>query len=380
MNEIELSIVLPCLNEEKTLHVCLTKASDSISKLNLEGEIIVADNGSTDSSLKIAEQFGAKIVNVAVKGYGAALIEGIKSAKGKYIIMGDSDDSYALDQLEEFISKLREGNDLVMGNRFKGGIEKGAMPWLHKYVGNPLLSFIGRLFFKVPIHDFHCGLRGFKRDAILKLNLISTGMEFASEMIVKAALSNLKITEVPTKLKPDGRDRAPHLRTWRDGWRHLIFLLASSPRWLFLYPGIFLFTLGTLGMILTSSGEVHIFNLNLNLNSFLVFTSLVLAGAQTILMGLIARVFASEHGFLPVSKEFSFFEKYFTLERGITLGLFLIFSSGIWFVKLISDWTGTKFNNFDLYTSVRISATLLLALVLGFQILFASFFASLMKA
>jgi len=233
----EVSVVMPCLNEALTLRVCIEKATRNLSAQGIAHEIVIADNGSTDGSQQIARDAGARVIDIPIKGYGAAIMGGIHAARGRFVIMGDSDDSYDMANLHPFVEALRKGPQLVMGNRFAGGIEKGAMPFLHKYLGNPVLSFLGRLMFKSPLRDFHCGLRGFERQAILDLNLRTTGMEFASEMIVKSTLNGLRITEIPTTLSPDGRDRRPHLRTWRDGWRHLRFLLLYSPRWLFLIPG-----------------------------------------------------------------------------------------------------------------------------------------------
>ncbi|MSX34697.1 MAG: glycosyltransferase, partial [Actinobacteria bacterium] len=241
---MELSVVLPCLNEAETLAVCIRKARASMNELGIDGEVVIADNGSTDGSQDIARSEGARVVDVPTRGYGAALIAGITDAKGTFVIMGDADDSYDLSNLGPFIEALRGGAELVMGNRFAGGIAPGAMPALHRYLGNPVLTAVGRVLFRSPVKDFHCGLRGFRRDAILELDLRTTGMEFASEMVVKATLNKLTIVEVPTTLSPDGRSRPPHLRTWRDGWRHLRFLLLYSPKWLFLYPGIVVFLLG----------------------------------------------------------------------------------------------------------------------------------------
>ncbi|MCL4824927.1 MAG: glycosyltransferase family 2 protein, partial [Anaerolineales bacterium] len=243
---IELSIVLPCLNEERTVGLCIQKAQNFLKENNIAGEVIVADNGSTDRSIEISEAAGARVVNVAEKGYGNALRGGFAAARGKFIIMADADDSYDLSNLMPFVEQLRAGYDLVMGNRFLGGIKKGAMPWHHRYIGNPILSFIGRLFFHSPARDFHCGLRGFTKSAIEQMNLQTAGMELASEIVIKASLLDMKVCEVPTTLSPDGRDRPPHLRSFRDGWRHLRFLLVYSPTWLFLYPGLFLVCIGGL--------------------------------------------------------------------------------------------------------------------------------------
>jgi glycosyltransferase involved in cell wall biosynthesis len=324
---MKLTILLPCLNEAETIATCVEKSIISLNRLKVTGEVLVVDNGSTDGSQQIAVSAGARVVESDVKGYGAALIKGIADAKSEFVIMGDSDDSYALDELSLFLSSLEAGSDLVIGNRFAGGIHPGAMPWLHKYLGNPVLSWIGRLFFKISIGDFHCGLRGFKLSKVRDLNLRSTGMEFASEMIVKASLSGFKIDEVPTTLMPDGRSRPPHLRTWRDGCRNLIFLLAASHRWLFLYPGTFLFLIGCLGMLATIRGPISIIGLEFSLNSFFIFIGLALAGIQTLYFGILARIFSSKYGLLPKTSSISRFESKFTLERGIALGLFLVTSS-----------------------------------------------------
>src|SRR6267154_1346802 len=258
--DMELSVVMPCLNEKATVGVCVKKALNAMERHGIRGEVIVADNGSTDGSREIAAQFGARVVPIEARGYGSALRGGITAARGRFVLMGDADDSYDFSQLDLFVGKLREGNDLVMGNRFQGGILPGAMPPLHRYLGNPVLTGIGRLFFKSPVGDFHCGLRAFRRDAIERLDLRTHGMEFASEMVVKATAFGLRVTEIPTTLSPDGRDRAPHLRTWRDGWRHLRFLLLYSPRWLFLYPGMALFVLGAVVSTLLLPGPVMIGN------------------------------------------------------------------------------------------------------------------------
>ena len=238
MADLELTILMPCLNEAETLAICVRQAVAAIEASGVAGEVVVADNGSTDGSQEIARAEGARVVDVPTRGYGAALIAGIEAARGKYVMMADADASYHFEHLPRFLPRLDEGYDLVMGNRFAGAIERGAMPPLHKYIGNPILSAVGRIFFSIPVRDFHCGLRAFRRDRILGLNLRTTGMEFASEMVVKSGLAGLRMTEVPTTLSPDGRSRPPHLRSWRDGWRHLRFLLLYSPRWLFFYPGL----------------------------------------------------------------------------------------------------------------------------------------------
>ncbi len=377
---MKISVLLPCLNESETLLICLKKAKQSLEALDLEGEIIVADNGSTDGSQDIAKSFGANVVDVAEKGYGAALLGGIACANGDFIIMSDADDSYSLDNLGPFVEQLTEGSDLVMGNRFLGGISPGAMPWLHRYVGNPVLSLLGRVLFHVPIGDFHCGLRAFRTDSIRSLNLKSTGMEFASEMVVKASLYGLKITEVPTTLKPDGRSRAPHLRTWRDGWRHLVFLLAASPRYLFLYPGIFLSSLGLLGILATSRGPFNIGQIQLDLNSFLFSIGLLLVGTQTVFFGILARIFSTNFGTLPPSKSVNKFADKFTLERGIVLGILLLLSSIVGTLSLLGNWNGNSLGGgIDRDSALRVSGFIVLTSAVGIQTLFASFFASMLQ-
>ena len=303
-SEILLTILMPCLNEAETLAVCIRKAKGFLKKSGLKGEVLIADNGSTDGSQSIAQKEGARLVKIKHKGYGNALIGGIEAAEGKYIIMGDADDSYDFKDLGQFVEKLEQGYDLVMGNRFKGGIRKGAMPPLHKYLGNPVLSGIGKLFFRSPINDFHSGLRGFKRDAILSLDLQTTGMEYASEMVVKATLNKLKITEVPVVLYPDGRSRPPHLRSWRDGWRHLRFLLLYSPKWLFFYPGISFMLLGFISMAILSMGPVNLFNLNFDVNTMMFTGISILLGFTISSLGLFTTIFAINNALLPAPTKF----------------------------------------------------------------------------
>lgn len=295
----ELTILMPCLNEAETLNVCIQKARKFLDDHHVEGEILIADNGSTDGSQEIALRGGARVVAVERKGYGSALIAGCKAAQGKYVIMGDADDSYDFVNLMPFVEKLREGYELVMGNRFAGGIEDGAMPWLHRYIGNPVLSFIGRVFFKSWINDFHCGLRGYNRASIMKLGLKTTGMEYASEMVVMAELNHLKITQVPTTLKKDGRSRAPHLRSFRDGWRHLKFLFMYAPNWLFLYPGILLLLIGGAGSVALLFGQMHFFNKVFSIHTLLYCMFFLLIGFNIIDMFLIVKIYAYNHHFIP---------------------------------------------------------------------------------
>jgi glycosyltransferase involved in cell wall biosynthesis len=376
---MKITVLLPCLNEAETIEIVIKKAQVSLNELCSGGEILVADNGSTDGSQEIAISCGARVISVPTKGYGAALLAGIKECNTDYIIMGDADDSYAFDDLSQFVNALTEGNHLVIGNRFQGGIQSGAMPWLHKYLGNPVLSWIGRLFFKVPIGDFHCGLRAFRTETIRSLNLKSTGMEFASEMIVKASLNGLKIAEVPTTLKPDGRSRAPHLRTWRDGWRHLVFLLAASPRWLFLYPGMILSILGLIGTTLTSQGPVNFGQIELDLNSYLFSIGLVMVGTQTVFFGILARIFSTNFGTLPPSKSVAKFADNFSLERGIVLGILLLLASLVGAFGLLGHWRGDSFVGLDRDSALRVSGLVVLTSGVGIQTLFASFFASMLQ-
>ncbi len=373
----ELSIVMPCLNEAETLAICIRKAKQFLEKANVSGEVIIADNGSTDGSQKIAEENGARVIPVPVKGYGAALIGGINGAQGKYIIMGDADDSYDFSSLSAFIEKLREGYELVMGNRFKGGIMPNAMPPLHKYLGNPVLSGIGRLFFKTPIGDFHCGLRGFSKEAILKLDLHTSGMEFASEMVVKATLHKLKITEVPIILHKDGRSRPPHLRSWRDGWRHLRFLLMYSPRWLFLYPGIFMILIGIITTGLLLPAPLVIRGITFDIHTLLLANVLIILGTQIVAFALLAKQYAIKHQLLPKHTNFiSLFDK-ISLEAYLIAGLcsVIVGLSGIIYSVFI--WGSYNFGVLSTENMMRLLVPSITFLAIGFQIMFASFFKSI---
>ena len=371
-------MVLPCLNEAETLATCVRKARGSMEALGVVGEVVVADNGSTDGSREIARAEGARVVDVGEPGYGAALMGGIESARGDLVIMADADDSYDLANLGPFIESLRAGADLVMGNRFKGGIEPGAMPPLHRYVGNPVLTFIGRLFFHSPSGDFHCGMRGFRRETILGLGLRTTGMEFASEMVVKATLQGVRVVEVPTTLRPDGRTRAPHLRTWRDGWRHLRFLLLYSPRWLFLYPGIALLVGGlSLGVALLP-GPIAVGSIGLDVNALIYAMVMVLIGAQAVMFSVFARAFAMNAGLLPPSRGIERAFRLMTLERGLLVGL-LVLAVGIGFTMYsIVNWGSQDFGALETRDAIRVVVPGATALVLGFQLILASFFLSIL--
>lgn len=376
---MELTIVMPCLNEANTLEICISKALSFMKKHAVDGEVLIADNGSTDGSQAIAKNAGARVVDVKEKGYGSALMGGITSAQGTYIIMGDSDDSYDFENLMPFVEKLREGNDLVMGNRFKGGVKPGAMPFLHKYLGNPVLSFLGRLFFDIPVGDFHCGLRGFRKDAAERMDLRTTGMEFASEMIVKAALHKMKIAEVPTTLSPDGRGRPPHLRTWRDGWRHLRFLLMYSPKWLFLLPGFLLILIGTGLMSLLISGPVEIGKVKLDVHTMLYASGMVIVGFQSLVFFTFSKMFAYSSGLYPEDQRIMTFVNWFNLEKGLITALVLLLGGLALAIHTINLWNQAGFGDLQPEVMLRkvIPATLLL--VLGVQMLFYSFFFSILQ-
>ena len=378
MSELELTILMPCLNEAETLATCIAKARGFLTRTGIEGEVLIADNGSTDGSQEIAIAAGARVVAVAERGYGAALGAGIEAARGRYVIMGDADDSYDFEHLDAFIEELRAGTKLVMGNRFKGGIAPGAMPWHHRYIGNPVLSFLGRLFFGTKASDFHCGLRGFERRAILDLGLRTTGMEFASEMLVKATLSGLPVAEVPTTLKPDGRSRPPHLRSFRDGWRHLRFLLLFSPRWLFLYPGYALLAVGTFLAALVIRGPIRLGQgVTLDVNTLLVAVMMIILGQQAVSFAIIGRRFASRYGFIPKSRTLDVAMEALTLERLLLVAGALIlvgFGALGW---ALNEWATTGFGNLDPSVSVRIMIVSLTTVVVGVQLALAAFMASL---
>ncbi len=318
--DIELTILMPCLNEAETIGGCIDRAFAFLVRANVSGEVLIADNGSTDGSRDIARARGARVVPIAARGYGAALIGGIEAARGRYVIMGDSDQSYDFSSLDDYVAKLRDGYDLVMGNRFAGGIARRAMPPLHRYLGNPVLSFIGRLFFRSAIGDFHCGLRGFSRDAIRGLRLNSQGMEFASEMVVKATVAGLSLTEVPTTLSPDGRSRPPHLRSWRDGWRHLKLLFTFAPRWLFLYPGALLAATGTLLALALLPGPLRVGGIALDSATLIFAVAAVLVGSQMVMFHGLATLHATAEGLLPESARFARLRQYLDVDRLCLIG------------------------------------------------------------
>jgi hypothetical protein len=378
VHSVELSIVMPCLNEAETVAVCVRKARGWLEKNGVEGEVVIADNGSTDGSQRLATEAGARVVPVSSRGYGAALAGGIAAARGRFVIMGDADDSYDFSNLGAFLARLRAGCQLVMGNRFAGGIAKGAMPTLHYYLGNPVLSFIGRAFFRSPCRDFHCGLRGFDRAAILDLDLHTTGMEFASEMVVKATLARLKIVEVPTTLSPDGRSRAPHLRSWRDGWRHLRFLLLYCPRWLFLLPGLGLMAAGALIFAAVLPGPLRISVAVLDIHTLLAGAGFIVIGYQAVVFGVLTKVFAITEGLLPEDPQMTRWFSRVTLETGLCVGGLFVATGLGGGVLALWHWRGIGFGALQASQTMRLFIPAVTACIVGSQTVLASFYLSIL--
>jgi len=374
----EISVVLPCLNESETVGTCVRKALDALRAEGIHGEVIIADNGSTDGSQEIARSAGAKVVQVEAKGYGSALMGGIAVARGTYVLMADADDSYDLSHIPRFLEELRRGADLVMGNRFRGGIADGAMPVLHRYLGNPVLSSIGRIFFRSRCGDFHCGMRAFRKDSVDRMDLRSTGMEFASEMIVKAGLMGMRVEEVPTTLSPDGRSRPPHLRTWRDGWRHLRFLLMYSPRWLFLYPGLTMIVAGMIGGFALLRGPVRIGSFGFDIHSLLYCFVAVVLGTQFVAFATFTKVFAISEGLLPGDKRLEAALRYVTLETGLIVGILLTLAGIGGSVLAVSDWGKVNFGALDPSRMLRMVLPSVFSLMLGVQTICGSFFLSIL--
>jgi glycosyltransferase involved in cell wall biosynthesis len=375
---VELSIVMPCLNEAETLETCIRKAQNYLRRSGINGEIVVGDNGSTDGSQEIAASLGARVIHIPIRGYGAALYGAIAAARGRYCIMGDSDDSHDLENLDAFVEKLREGYDLVIGNRFKGGVQPGAMPWKNRYIGNPILSFIGKLFFRANVGDFHCGLRSFTKGAFQQMDLRTTGMEFASEMVIKSTLKGLKMTEVPTIVSPAGRTRPPHLRPYRDGWRHLRFMLLHSPRWLFLYPGTFLILLGLAGCAWLLPGPRVVHGIGFDVHTLLYAFVSVLLGFQLVAFAVFTKVFAISEGLLPEDPRLNRAFRYVTLETGLAAGG-LLMALGIGGSLLaVSGWAEESFGALDAGHMLRIVMPSVFALTLGVQTICSSFFLSIL--
>jgi glycosyltransferase involved in cell wall biosynthesis len=380
-SELEVSIVMPCLNEAETLRICIRKAQKSIRQHNLKAEIIIADNGSTDGSRKIAQESGARVVPVEVKGYGSAIAGGINAAKGKYIITGDADDSYDFSNVFPFIKKLRQGYDLVMGCRLPSGggiIMPDAMPWKHRWIGNPVLTGIGRLFFRSPVSDFHCGLRAFRKDAYQKLDMQTTGMEFASEMVIKATLKKMRITQMPITLYKDGRSHPPHLRSWRDGWRHLRFMLMYSPRWLFLFPGMIGFLVGSFFFVRLLHGPLRLGIAFFDTNTLLVSAMAIILSFQLISFAMFTKIFAISEGLLPENPRLNRLFSIITLEVGILIGLLFTVSGLGLLIGGLVYWAKQGFGELSYPKSLRLVIPAVTSMILGVQIIFSSFFMSIL--
>jgi glycosyltransferase involved in cell wall biosynthesis len=378
---LELSIVLPCLNEAKTVAECVRRARRGLERLGIAGEVIVADNGSTDGSRELAADAGARVVPVAARGYGAALAGGIAAARGTYVLMGDADLTYDFEAIDAFIERLRAGDDLVMGNRFKGGIAKGAMPPLHQFLGNPVLSFLGRLFYRSDVGDFHSGLRAFRRDAIQKLDLRSTGMEYATEMVAKSALHGLRASEVPVTLSKDLRDRPPHLRTWRDGWRHLRFMLLYSPRWLFLYPGALLMIVGALVTLWLLPGAQRLGDVSLDVHTLFYAALAMIIGFQAVIFALFTKTFAITEGLLPPDPRLDRLYKYVTLETGLIVGAAVFIVGIIGSLFAVALWGSRSFGELavnETELTLRVVVVSGTAVALGLEAILASFFLSVL--
>jgi len=376
---LELTILMPCLNEAETLATCIGKAQEFLTSEGIRGEVLIADNGSTDGSVDIARRHGARVLGVDQRGYGSALRAGIRDARGTFVIMGDADDSYDFSALRPFIDELRAGADLVMGNRFKGGIESGAMPRLHRYLGNPVLSFIGRTFFGSRVGDFHCGLRGFRRESIVALNLKSNGMEFATEVVVRATLEGLTVTEVPTTLSVDGRSRPPHLRTWRDGWRHLRFLLLYSPRWLFIYPGMAAILIGGVGVLLTEFTSPVAVHLHLGVDTLAVSCALIIVGAQALIFGVLTKIYGMHEGYLPKTRSLVRLNDPLNMEIGVIVGAALILAGIAGLVASWFVWERAGFGSLNAIGEMRKVLPAMTLAITGCQIMFASFFIGIMQ-
>ena len=375
---LELSIVMPCLNEAATLERCIRKAHDFLRQHHIAGEVIVGDNGSTDGSPGIARRSGARVVPVAVRGYGAAVQTAATTAHGRFIIMGDADDSYDFSTLMPMLEKLRAGFDLVMGNRFAGGIAPGAMPWKNRLIGNPALSGLGRLLFGVPVGDFHCGLRGFSKAALGRMDLQTDGMEYASEMVIKASLLRLRITEVPTTLSVDGRGRTPHLRPWRDGWRHLRLMLLFSPRWLFLYPGLVLMVLGSVIGLWLLPGPRVVGGVELDVHTLLYCAMAILIGFQATCFAVLANTYAIDQGLLGEDSRIWSASRRVTLELGLAVGAGLFFIGLGSSVAALWNWREQSFGHLDPRQMLRAVIPSALALTLGCQVALSSFFLSIL--
>jgi len=377
--DLELTVLMPCLNEAETVATCVRKALDFMKREGVRGEVLIADNGSTDGSQRLAREAGARVVDIAARGYGAALQGGIAAARGRYVIMGDADDSYDFTRLGAFVARLRHGDQLVMGNRFKGGIAPGAMPLLHRLLGNPVLSFVGRMLFAAKVRDFHCGLRGFHRASILKLGLVSPGMEFASEMVVKATLQGLRVGQVPTTLSPDGRSRPPHLRSWRDGWRHLRFLLMMSPRWLLLYPGLGLLLVGLVSQLAILRGPIVVAGVGFDIHTMLYAAGASILGLQLMIFSLLARAVGCVKGVLPLTPAIRVLWQQITLERGILAGATIGVCGLALAVHSVRLWAQAHLGALDPTEMMRFAIPSVTLMIAGAEIVFASFVLSFIE-
>ena len=379
VSDLELTVLMPCLNEAETIARCVAKARHFLQKNDVLGEVLVADNGSTDDSAALAAAHGARVIHVAAKGYGNALLSGIAAARGRFIIMGDADDSYDFANLGSFLAELRAGHDLVMGNRFKGGVQPGAMPRLNSLLGNPLLTGIGRLFFRSPIGDFHCGLRGFSKQAAVAMDLQTTGMEFASEMVVKATLLGMRVVEVPTSLAPAGRSRPPHLQPWRDGWRHLRFMLLYSPRWLFFYPGLVLFLAGLGIGVWLLPGPRRVGSVTFDIHTLLYAALAILLGFQAIWFAAFSKAFAITAGLLPPDPRFKRWFRWLNLEAGLVAGGVMIMLGLADSFYAVHLWGQKSFGPLEPTRTFRMIIPAVLLITLGCQVVLASFFLSVLR-
>jgi glycosyltransferase involved in cell wall biosynthesis len=375
---IELTILMPCLNEAETIGACIVRARKLLTDYGIEGEILISDNGSSDGSQRIADDLGARVVNCPVRGYGAALQFGIENAQGVFVLMGDSDDSYHFDEAMAMVQQLRQGYDVCMGTRLKGTIEQGAMPFLNRYLGNPLLTGIGKFLFGLRISDFHCGMRAFSREKVLRLDLVTTGMEWASEMVVKAWLAGLSFSEVPITLHKDGRSRAPHLKRWRDGWRHLRFMLLHCPTWLFTYPGLFMMAMGMLGEAILAKGMVPLGKIRLDVHTMLICSMLVILGMQTVSTGVFARLYSSLTGILPFDEKFDGFIRKFTLEKLLVACLVAGFAGLAGFSHVMWEWYRTGFSELDYRSTMRMLIPALTLIAVSVQGMFNGFMLSIL--
>jgi len=375
---IDLTILMPCLNEAETLGTCIRRAKKLLADNKINGEVLVSDNGSTDGSQKIARDLGARVVECPIRGYGAALQFGIERAEGEFILMGDSDDSYHFDEALPMVNMLRAGYDVCMGTRLRGTIMKNAMPKLNRYLGNPVLSATGKVLFKTDLSDFHCGMRAFRKDKLLMLNLVTTGMEWASEMVVKATLAGLKMTEVPITLHKDGRSRPPHLRRWRDGWRHLRFMLLHAPTWLFTIPGLAMVTIGILGQVLLYPGMVQVGAAKLDVHTMLVMSFLSVLGAQVVFTGLFARLYGGLHGILPYDDKFEKAIRRLTLEKLLIIAMILGLLGLAGFIHTIWGWYKVNFSELNYQVTMRQLIPSLSLIAIAVQGIFNGFMLSIL--